>query len=90
MKLVSNLFVAAGTVGAVMASGMATAQEQTQDSLALEEIIVTAERRESNVQDVPAAVSAFDQVELERRQAFNVIDVVTNVPNLFEIGRAHV
>jgi iron complex outermembrane receptor protein len=83
MKLVSNLFVAAGTVGAVMASGMATAQEQTQDSLALEEIIVTAERRESNVQDVPAAVSAFDQVELERRQAFNVIDVVTNVPNLF-------
>ena len=60
----------------------AAAAEPQAGSLALEEIIVTAERRESNVQDVPVAVSAFDASELERRQAFNVIDVMTNVPNL--------
>lgn len=53
-----------------------------QQSLALEEITVTAERRESSLQDVPVAVSAFDQVEIERRQSFNVVDIVNNVPNL--------
>lgn len=51
-------------------------------NLALEEITVTAERRESSLQDVPVAVSAFDQTEIERRQSFNVVDIVNNVPNL--------
>jgi len=53
-----------------------------ENSLMLEEIIVTAERREGILQEVPVAVSAFDANEIERRQAFNVKDVVNNVPNL--------
>ena len=48
----------------------------------LEEIVVTAERREGSLQDVPLAVSAFDANEIDRRQAFNVKDVVNNVTNL--------
>jgi len=52
------------------------------EQLVLEEIVVTAERREGSLQDVPLAVSAFDANEIERRQAFNVKDVVNNVPNL--------
>lgn len=50
--------------------------------LRLEEVTVTAQRREAQLQDVPIAVSAFDPVEMERRQAFNVVDIVSNVPNL--------
>lgn len=61
---------------------VAVAQQATPGTLQLEEIMVTAERRESNVQDVPAAVSAFDPIELERRQVLNALDVMSSVPNL--------
>jgi outer membrane receptor protein involved in Fe transport len=53
-----------------------------QNTLALEEIVVTAQRRESTLLDAPIAVSAFDANEIERRQSFNVVDIVNNVPNL--------
>jgi len=65
--------------GLLAGAGSAFSQEA---NLTLEEIVVTAERRESTLQDVPLAVSAFDSNEIERRQAFNVKDVVNNVPNL--------
>jgi iron complex outermembrane recepter protein len=63
---------------------IANAQQtpSAEDDLKLEEVIVTAERREANLQEVPIAVSAFTPEEMERRQAFNVVDVVSNVPNL--------
>lgn len=78
---------AAGAVlaAAPMATSPAAAQQQQNErdtGLLLEEMIVTAERREARLQDVPVAVSAFDAVEIERRQAFNVVDIVNNVPNL--------
>ncbi|MDG2319998.1 MAG: TonB-dependent receptor [Rhodospirillaceae bacterium] len=50
--------------------------------LALEEIVVTAQRRTSTLLEAPIAVSAFDANEIERRQSFNVVDIVNNVPNL--------
>ena len=56
--------------------------QDVRDSLALEEIIVTSTRRESALQDIPIAVSAFDANEMERRQSFNVVDVANNIPNL--------
>ncbi len=58
-----------------------SAQEASQAPV-LEEILVTAERRTTSLQDVPAAISAFDSIELERRQAYNVLDAMTNIPNL--------
>ncbi|NNM00789.1 MAG: TonB-dependent receptor plug domain-containing protein, partial [Gammaproteobacteria bacterium] len=48
----------------------------------LEEVVVTAQRREATLQEVPVAVSAFDKVSIERRQSFNTVDIVNNVPNL--------
>lgn len=50
--------------------------------LVLEEIVVTAQRRTSTLLEAPIAVSAFDANEIERRQSFNVVDIVNNVPNL--------
>ncbi len=48
----------------------------------LEEITVTAERRQSNLQKVPIAVTAFTADEIDRRQITSTIDVIQNVPNL--------
>ncbi|WP_228242441.1 TonB-dependent receptor [Porphyrobacter sp. GA68] len=48
----------------------------------LSEIIVTAQRREERVQDVPIAISAFDGGELERRGVTNALEITQYVPNL--------
>ncbi len=64
---------------AAMALGL-SAQVPAQE--VLEDIVVTSGRIESTLQDAPVAVSAFDPNEMERRQTFNVVDVVNNVPNL--------
>lgn len=48
----------------------------------LSTVVVTAERRAQNLQEVPAAVAAFGQAELERRQIANVGDLGSIAPNL--------
>lgn len=62
-------------VGAVILS-MLTTEAMAQ----LEEIVVTAERRESNVQDVPISINAFDSgmIEKQRIQDFN--DLAIAIP----------
>ncbi len=59
-------------------------------NLAIEEIIVSAERRESNMQSVPIAVSAFSQTDLQAQQVANIGDLQTLVPNLsIHVGDAN-
>jgi iron complex outermembrane receptor protein len=48
----------------------------------LEEVIVTAEKREANLQNTGLAVSAFTGQELDRNQLVNMLDLQKNVPNL--------
>jgi len=48
----------------------------------LEEVIVTAEKRETPLQDTPIAVSAFTQDELERGLINNNMDIQLSVPNM--------
>ncbi len=48
---------------------------------AIEEIIVTAQRRAENLQDVPLAVSAFTAGDLERAGVRQAGDVAAMVPN---------
>ena len=45
-------------------------------------IVVTAQRREESVQDVPIAISAFNAAELETRGVTNALEVTQFVPNL--------
>ena len=49
----------------------------------LEEITVTAERREASIQDVPVAVSAYNEALMEKLQVQETLDLVNIVPNLF-------
>jgi len=52
-------------------------------SAQVEEIIVTAERREASIQDVPVAVSAYNDQTLEALQVEDTLDLINVVPNLF-------
>jgi iron complex outermembrane receptor protein len=48
----------------------------------LEEVIVTAQRREQNLQDVALSVSALGSAQLERAGVTEMTDLVGKVPNL--------
>lgn len=48
----------------------------------LEEIVVTARRREERVQTVPVAITAFTQADLEKKHIEQVRDLSRNVPSL--------
>ncbi|WP_405228783.1 TonB-dependent receptor [Lentisalinibacter sediminis] len=52
-------------------------------SAQVEEIIVTAERREASIQDVPVAVSAYNDETLQALQVEDTLDLINVVPNLF-------
>jgi iron complex outermembrane receptor protein len=49
---------------------------------ALEEVIVTAQKRQESLQDTPISIAAFGPAELERRGIANVGDLAAAVPNL--------
>ena len=47
----------------------------------VEALIVTAQKREEDIQDVPIAISAFTQDDLERSQIAGGPDMITQIPN---------
>lgn len=59
------------------------AQAQQESVAALDEVIVTAQRREENLQKVPIAVSALGSELLEQFDVRTVRDVSSIVPNLW-------
>jgi len=68
------------------AAGTASAAPDPQESQAsgslLDEIVVTAQRREERVQDVPIAISAFSADQLEKLNVTETLDMVKLIPNL--------
>lgn len=51
-----------------------------------EEIVVTARRREENLQDVPIAVTAFTQEALQQKAVTDRTSLADNTPSLFTIS----
>jgi iron complex outermembrane receptor protein len=62
--------------------GAASLLLATAVSAAIPEIVVTAERRENPLQDVPLAVTALDEKLLENRQVREAMDLQRLVPSL--------
>lgn len=48
----------------------------------IEEIIITAQKRETNIQDTPVAISAFGSEKLEHSGIQSVSDLASHVPSL--------
>jgi iron complex outermembrane receptor protein len=52
-----------------------------QDSTGIEEIVVTSQRREQNLQDVPISISAFTTETIEKYMFADVADYIMRTPN---------
>lgn len=66
-------------LGVAAVSAVMPAAAQSADS---DVIIVTAQKREQSIQDVPIAVSAFSQGDLSTQQINDALDLQFSVPNL--------
>jgi iron complex outermembrane receptor protein len=60
----------------------AAPQQSADDSAVLEEITVTATRREEPLDKVPASISAFSQAQMDRQGVRSVDDIATLTPSL--------
>ncbi|MGH1373122.1 MAG: TonB-dependent receptor [Cellvibrionaceae bacterium] len=67
-----------------LASATTNAVAQT-EGFVLEEIVVTAQKRSQNLQDVPIAVSAFDGEQLQEAVIKDIYDLKNSAPGLQSI-----
>jgi iron complex outermembrane receptor protein len=65
----------------VVGLGYDTAMAQESNVSALEEVIVTAQRREENLQTTPVAISAVTAQTIENNRIFNVYDLANSTPS---------
>jgi len=80
---VNTVFNKALIAGALLSgfSGVTTAQESS-SGLVLEEIIVSAQRRDESLQTTPIAVTALNSDALELKQITNILDLQYATPNI--------
>jgi iron complex outermembrane receptor protein len=72
----------AAALGSLGVAPAAFAQEQKDDDSLFETIIVTAQKREQSIYDVPVAISAFTPETMEKQGITDLTDIGKFVPNL--------
>lgn len=74
----------AGIVGAtaLLLGTPASAQRQDITSLGIEEMVVTAQKREENMQAIPISISTLGAMDIERRGVQNPRDLLATMPNV--------
>ena len=66
----------------LLLTGGVSAQQSDEDELVIEEVIVTAQRREQAILDVPVAITAMTSEEIEARSVTSLLDAQYAVPSL--------
>jgi iron complex outermembrane receptor protein len=78
----------ATALGAIGALGSSVAFPALAQEATIEQITVTARRREESLQDVPIAVTAMSGASLERAGTPDLVAIAKSVPNVtFEVSR---
>jgi len=74
-----------GTAALLIAMPFALSAQETPptDEEITEEIIVTAQKRATSLQDVPFSIAAMTAEDLEQSGATNIVEVARNVPGLY-------
>lgn len=75
-----NLFNSTSISALVGAAAMLATPSAAQAQI--DEIIITAQRTDENIQDVPIAVTALDTEMLEIKQVTDILDLQSQIPNI--------
>ena len=75
-----------GVAATACLPSIALAQANPSEAGGIDDIIVTAQKRSERVQDVPIAISAFDDKALARQKLDSAIDLQIQTPNLLVVG----
>lgn len=78
-KKLSQRFVMSGSAGALVLA-MGTTSVHAADAATIAEIVVTAQKREENLRDVPVSITAVGNQELEKLHVTQLTDVASYVP----------
>lgn len=70
---------------AMFVSAMASSSLHASDTNAvkLDDIVVSANKMEENIQDVPQSITVIDQTMIEEKGIKNIADVIKEVPNMY-------
>src|SRR5512139_2365035 len=75
------LALAVAAAGSLLLADVVAAQPDL-TNLGIEEMVVTAQKREENLQAVPISISALSATDIERRGVQNSADLVSTIPNM--------
>lgn len=64
-----------------ISASLLSASSIASSEAALEEVIVTAQKREQNIQKVPVSVTSFSSIELEQKAITTIVDLEKSSPN---------
>jgi iron complex outermembrane receptor protein len=87
--LLASAALATGFSGRTSAHAAEGAASEAAESATVAEVVVTAERRATTLQDTPIAITAFSPQTLEARHIENIRDLAGQVPNL-NISRVNI
>ena len=82
MKILPVLFSSTVLPVLLLSTPQVAFAQEEDDSLMLEEIIVTAQRREESLQDVPISISAFTGEQLVKTNITNAAQYLVQTPNV--------
>ncbi|MEE4144703.1 MAG: TonB-dependent receptor plug domain-containing protein, partial [Halieaceae bacterium] len=69
-------------IGALGALGAPTLQAQESSGFALEEVVVTAQKREENLQDIPVSAQAFNAEDMRVLGTDTLSELIFAAPSL--------
>src|SRR5690349_11469094 len=78
----ASLLLSSALATCFLGAGVAHAQVEASDNGGLQEIIVTAQKREQSLQDVPIAVTALTEDTLEVNRVTSVSDLSGLAPGV--------
>jgi len=80
--LLTTALLASTMLTAVAAQAQTAPQTAPQGAVALDEVVVTAQKRSENLQDVPVSIQALGQAKLEQLQVASFTDYVKYLPSV--------
>lgn len=89
----TRIFIVAAAAGVAVfglagVSSDARAQDTSTRAAGIEEVVVTARRREETSHDVPLSITAFSGAQLERVGAQDIVEIAKTTPNVtLEVSR---